>query len=162
MTTTSADDRFVNLSKLRTPEYIVLIAGPGLFISMFLPWFSTSGLGRIAGHAGDANVWSALSRPPIAYLTWCSWGSLILPWLIARGHKLSWTPGEMTVVFALTGVILILFVGVINRPGSPSGSIHLAWGYAISLLATGALVAAGVLRIRETPKRRPPPGVIVA
>jgi hypothetical protein len=139
--------RFLDLSRLGAPEYILCVAGPALFAAMFLPWFLATGNGRIGGMAGAATAWRAYPWALKGYLIWLSFGSFILPWIVARGHKLTWREGEMTMVFAITGVVLIACAGVVaGRPGAPDSSIHLQVGYALGLLATVAITVGGYLR----------------
>jgi hypothetical protein len=136
--------RYLDLSRLGVPEYILCVAGPLLFVAMFLPWFDAIGNGRINGHAGAASAWSVFPAALNGYLVWLSFGSFILPWIIVRGHSLSWREGEMTMVFAITGVALIVCDGILaGRPGEPDSLVHLGVGYPLGLLATIAITYAG-------------------
>ena len=54
---------------------------------------------------------------------------IILAWIIVRGHALAWPRGEMTAVVGVIAVVLTLFIGVIDKPGSPSGQISVTWGW---------------------------------
>jgi hypothetical protein len=136
--------RYLDLSRLGVPEHILCVAGPTLFFTMFLPWFDAIGNGRIGGHAGAANAWTAYPAALNGYLVWLSVGSFILPWIVARGHALSWREGEMTMVFAVAGVVVILCAGILaGRPGAPDGLIHLGPGYLLGLLSTVAITYAG-------------------
>jgi hypothetical protein len=136
--------RYLDLTRLGAPEYILCIAGPALFAAMFLPWFTASGNGRIHGQPGGVSAWAAFPSAVNGYLVWLSVGSFILPWIIARGHALSWREGEMTMVFAITGVALVLSDGIVlGRPGTPDSLIHLGAGYPLGLLATVAITYAG-------------------
>ncbi|MBA2793160.1 MAG: hypothetical protein H0U32_04075, partial [Thermoleophilaceae bacterium] len=81
----------------------------------------------------------------------------ILSWIIMRGHKLTWQPGEVTMIVGITSFVLILCNGIIlGRPGN-SVEIGLAIGYLVGLLASLGLAVAGFLRqSRYTAHRRPP------
>jgi hypothetical protein len=135
--------RYLELSRLGAPEYILCIAGPVLLAAMFLPWFQTAGSGGITGHSGAVSAWVAYPASINGYLVWLGIGSFILPWIVARGHALSWREGEMTMVFAITGVVLIVTDGVLTRPGQPDSLIHLGIGYPLGLLAAVAITYAG-------------------
>jgi hypothetical protein len=153
-------DRYLDASRLGTPERLGLAAGALLFAATFLPWFSTSGLGHINGSSGTFNAWQTFGWPLMAYLVWCSVAAFIGPWVVARGHKLTWTPGEMTMVFGVVGVVLVLLNGIVlGRPGEPSGETSLEIGYAVALLALLALTLAGLLKTAQSPRARRPPGV---
>ena len=54
---------------------------------------------------------------------------LILAYIIVRGHALSWPRGELTAVIALVALTLMIFRGVIDKPGSPPGEIGIAIGW---------------------------------
>jgi hypothetical protein len=138
-----ARNRYLELSRLGAPEYILCVAGPALLAAMFLPWFQTAGSGAVGGHTGAVSAWIAYPASLNGYLVWLGVGSFILPWIVARGHALSWREGEMTMVFAIAGVVLIVTDGVLVRPGGPDSLIHLGAGYPLGLLATVAITYAG-------------------
>jgi hypothetical protein len=56
-------------------------------------------------------------------------------------HELTWARGELTAVLAIVALGLVLYVGVIDRPGEPPGQIELEWGWYVAL--AGALMLAG-------------------
>ena len=49
---------------------------------------------------------------------------LILAWIIIRGHALSWPRGEMTAIVAIVALIMTLFLGVIDHPGTDRITIY--------------------------------------
>jgi hypothetical protein len=84
----------------------------------------------------------------------------ILSWIIARGHRLTWKPGEVTMVVGITALVLILCNGIIlGRPGD-SVDIGLGSGYFVALIASAGLLVAGYLRQAIYTEGRRPPGVI--
>jgi hypothetical protein len=85
---------------------------------------------------------------------------LILLWIIYREHELSWPRGEMTAVVGLTAATLLLYVGVVDRPGEPSGEIELDWSWWTAFGGTVAMAIGGSLRASEVGRKRKPPGVI--
>jgi hypothetical protein len=85
---------------------------------------------------------------------------LILAWIIARDHELSWPRGEMTAVVAMIALVLVLYVGVIDRPGEPSGEISLQIGWFAALAGCLLEVVGGGLRAGSTERPRKPPGVL--
>jgi hypothetical protein len=52
----------------------------------------------------------------------------ILAWIIIRGHALSWPRGELTALTALLALTMIVFRGVIAKPGAPPGQISITTG----------------------------------
>jgi hypothetical protein len=139
-------------------------AGLLLFGSLFLPWFSTSEdnpNSRIAGASGgdSANAWDTFGTLDWILLSNCA-APFILTWIIARGHSLTWRPGEVTMITGIVAFVLILCNGVIlGRPGD-SVEIGLTYGYFVALLASLAMMAAGYLRQARYTAARKPPGVL--
>jgi hypothetical protein len=157
-TITAASHKALDPSRIRARWfYINAVAGPALLISMFLPWYTTSGTGLINGHPGSMSAWQTFGALNV-YLVWCGLGCItVAPWIAARGDRLSWTPGELSIFFAVVGLALILFNGFIARPGSPSEDIHLGIGYPIALAAMAAIMYSSLLRAGvHRPARRPP------
>ena len=123
-----------------------------LVLSLFLPWFTTSssnpnstlGGGSIAG--GDsASAWQVFSTLDFLLVAAGS-APFILAWIIARGHKLTWKPGEVTMMVGMTAFVLILCNGIIlGRPGD-TVEIGLGIGYFVGLLASVGMLVAGYLR----------------
>ena len=113
------------------------------------------------GRAGDAQA--RLTRlqgehpadPVPAYLQ-----ALILAWVILRDHELSWPRGEMTAVVGMIAVVLVLYVGLVDRPGTPSSQISLEFGWIVALLGCAAVTVGGALRASGTERPRKPPGVL--
>jgi hypothetical protein len=88
----------------------------------------------------------------------------ILGWILVRGHKLSWAPGEMTMVVGFTAFVLILYNGVIDRPGAQiaEAGVSLQIGYWVALLAAAMMAATGFLRSQESggAAKRKAPGTV--
>jgi hypothetical protein len=160
MRATADRQSYFDVSRLRaTWFYVNLVCGPLLLVSMFLPWFSTSGVGTINGRAGSFNSWQTFGALNY-YLLWCAIGSItVAPWIAARRDRLSWTPGELSIFFAVLGFGLLLFNGFLARPGTPPGEIHLRAGFVLALVAMAGIIYASAIRVRgHTPDR--PPGVL--
>jgi hypothetical protein len=93
-------------------------------------------------------------------LTLAATAPFILSWIIARGHRLTWKPGEVTMVVGITAFVLILCNGIIlGKPGD-SVDIGFAIGYFVALLAALGMLVAGYLRQAFYTTARKPPGVI--
>ena len=139
-----------------------------LLFSLFLPWFGTSETNpnsKLYGASGGDTV-SAWQTFPIlrwALLAACT-APFILAWIIARGHKLTWKPGEVTMIVGITTFILILCNGIIlGRPkegSTPSVDISLSYGYLIALLGAAGMLVCGYLRQAVYEVAKKPPGVL--
>jgi hypothetical protein len=166
MEASSAEERrgYLDLSRLSPGEYFGMGAALVLFLSLFLPWFTTSSdnpNSTIAGAKGgaSANAWEVFSRLDILLVLACT-APFILSWIIARGHRLTWKPGEVTMVVGITAFVLILCNGIIlGRPGD-SVDIGLGIGYFVALLASIGMLVAGYLRQAVYGEVRKPPGVL--
>ena len=87
----------------------------------------------------------------------------ILGWILIRGHKLSWAPGELTMVVGFTAFILVLYNGLIDRPGSliAESGVSLDFGYWVALIATLMMSMTGFLRSQESGEQeRKAPGTV--
>ena len=131
---------------------------------LFLPWYETNpdnrnaiidglrGHGQRAGTAFPILRWLLLAAAV---------APLILAWVILRDHQLSWPRGEMTAVVGMIALVLVLYVGLVDRPGEPSGA-DLAADRAGSSPSLGCalMIAGGAMRAGSTERPRKPPGVL--
>ena len=156
--------RYLDLSRLSPAEYLGMAAALVLLILLWLPWFTTSAENpnsAIAGATGgeSANAWQVFSSLDVLLVLACA-APFILAWIIARGHRLTWKPGEVTMVVGITAMVLILCNGIIlGRPGD-GVEIGLGIGYLVALLGSAGLLVAGYLRQAIYTEGRKPPGVI--
>jgi hypothetical protein len=155
---------YLDFSKLSPAEFFGMGAALVLFGSLFLPWFTTSEDNRnsqLAGVSGgdSVNAWETFARLDWLFVAACA-APFILSWIIARGHSLTWRPGEVTMIVGITTFVLILCNGVIlGRPGD-SVDIGLSYGYLVGLLAASGMMVAGFLRQSVYTTDRKPPGVL--
>jgi hypothetical protein len=150
------------------------IASLALIVSiLFLPWYSYD----LAGveKSGSSDDWicgvgdtSCTGFETFPILRWllllAALAPAILGWILIRGHKLSYPPGEMTMVAGFAATILIAYNGIIDKPGSGTAEIGLGldWGYWIALLSAIAIAATGFLRSLESggAQARKAPGTV--
>jgi hypothetical protein len=154
---------YVDLSRLTPGEFMGMLAALILLGSLWLPWFSLSSIhSDLGGQHGSGHSVTAWDVFPV--LRWllvaaCT-APFILSWIIARGHKLTWRPGEVTMIVGITAFVLILCNGIVlGRPGDTVG-IGLDIGYFVALLAAAGMLVAGYLRQAIYTDARKPPGVL--
>ena len=142
---------------------ISTLGGLLLAVSVFLAWYS---LGNHFAHINSCHGphtsctgWNSLTIMRYAFLLGAV-APAILSWIIVRGHALSWPRGELTAVVAVVALILILFRGVIDKPGSPNEEISLDYGWFVALVGGLLILAGSVWRARESAPQRKPPGVL--
>jgi hypothetical protein len=143
-------------------EYYGFIGAAVLFFSLFLPWYGTSSNpnAKINGLAGTFNAFETFKLLDILLVGAC-FAPFILAWIVARGHALTWRPGEVTMIVGMTAFVLIFLNGIIlGRPGGPDSEIELKIGWFVGLLGAAGICAAGVLRQAEQARDRKPPGVL--
>src|SRR3954451_21165805 len=152
----------MNLGRLGRGEFLAVLGGLLLAIGVFLPWYETNPDNRNANLDGATGSFSAWGAHPI--LRWLvlapAAAPLILAWIILRDHELSWPRGELTAVVGMIALVLILYVGLVDRPGTPSGQISLKFGWFVSVLGCALIVVGGALRPGGTERPRKPPGVL--
>jgi hypothetical protein len=150
------------MERLTVNELVAMVGGLMLAGGLFGDWYaSVSKLATIAGSTGLGTYsgWDVHSilRWPLLVI---SIAPFILAYIIVRDHQLTWARGELTAVLAIVAFGLMLYVGVIDRPGDPPGQIELRWGWYVAI-AGGALMLYGATRrSEETERRRKPPGTI--
>ena len=156
---------YLDFSRVSPGEMLGMGAALVLLLSLWLPWFTTSSENpnsRLPGgvSGGDsANAWQVFSTLDWLLVAACA-APFILTWIVARGHALTWKPGEVTMIVGIVAFVLILCNGIIlGRPGE-SVDIGLGIGYFVGLLASLGMLAAGYLRQAVYTTARKPPGVI--
>jgi hypothetical protein len=150
------------MERLTRNELIAVLGGLLLAGAIFAPWYeAVSPLAVLGGFAGvgEHSAWQVhdIVRWPLLVF---AIAPFILAYIIARDHELSWARGELTAVLALIGVGLVLYVGIVDRPGEPPGQIELRWGWYVALLGSVLMIVGAGLRTGETARTRKPPGTI--
>jgi hypothetical protein len=153
----------VNIRALNRGEVLSTAGAILLVISVFLAWFSLGNanahLNGCHGAGTHCTGWNSLSAFRYLLLL-AAIAPIILSWIIIRGHALAWPRGEMTAVVAVIAIILTLFRGVIDPPGSPPEEISVTYGFFIALVAGILMLLGSVWRAQEAAPRRKPPGVL--
>src|SRR6478735_5902046 len=152
----------MNFSRLGRGEFLAVLGGVALALSLFLPWYETNPDNRnavIDGVRGTVSAWDVFS-----ILRWlllaAAVAPLILAWVILRDHQLSWPRGDMTAVVGMVALVLVLYVGLISRPGEPRSEISLRFGWYLAVLGCLLTAAGGATRAGGTERPRKPPGVL--
>ena len=152
----------MNFSRLGRGEYLAVLGGLLLALSLFLPWYETNPDNRnamIDGVRGSATAFDAF--PILRWLLLAAAvAPLILAWVILRDHQLSWPRGELTAVVGMVAIVLVLYVGLVDRPGTPSSQIELRIGWFVALVGCVLIVFGGAMRAGSTERPRKPPGVL--
>lgn len=133
-----------------------------LVVGLFLPWYDvSSALGIINDHKGVGSYsgWEVDTKIRWLLLL-AAIAPFVLAWIVVRDHALSWPRGELTMVISLIAAVLILYVGVVSRPGEPQSAISLDIGWFVALLGSLLMFGGSVSRQQETGVARKPPGVI--
>jgi hypothetical protein len=149
-------------ARLHRNEYMGMLGGALLAVSVFLPWYGTDSDNRFANIDGERGHQSCFDVHPI--LRWlliaAAVAPFILAYIIANDIKLSWARGEMTAVTSIAAFGLVFYNGIIDRPGEPSSAISLEFGWFLAVLGTLMMIAGAALRSSEHERARKPPGTI--
>ncbi len=168
----------MEFSRLNRTRVLIGAAGSALLIIslLFLPWYSLAenpqriegpdfnSDGFICG-TGEFECTGFETFPILRWLLLAAAiAPLILAYILVRGHKLSYPPGEMTMVAGFASFVLISYNGLIDRPGSGVAEIGitLEYGYYIALFAAIIIAAVGFTRSLESGgrKARKAPGTV--
>jgi hypothetical protein len=153
----------MELKELDRGELIAILGGLALGISLFLSWFS---LGNRYAYVhscrgSGAGCTGFTSLGPISYiLLLIAIVPLVLAWVVVSGSRLTWPRGELTAVMSLIALTLVVFFGIIDRPGWPSGEIDLSIGWFIALLGGALIFLGAITRAQESSRRKKPPGML--
>lgn len=165
-----------DLRRVQRSEIIGFIGAAILLFSLFLNWFSTScatkaeatangacnGNSRLHGQYGSFDAFATYGILDWLLVAACV-APFILAYIIARGHDLTWRPGEVTMIVGITAFSLILVNGIIlGRPGGDDPNnvdISIEIGYWIGLLGSAGIAFGGFVR-QARGIRSKPPGVM--
>jgi hypothetical protein len=167
-----------SLKRLHWYEFVGFAGALILAGSLFLPWFSTSCASDAAAHAaaragGEGcnpnSVYNGMRGDfsgfaTFKYLDWILVAACIAPfilaYIIARGHKLSWKPGEVTMIIGMIATALILLNGIIL--GKPGDTVDMKFeiGWFVGLFGAILLMVGGTLRQALHADAKKPPGVM--
>jgi hypothetical protein len=159
---------YLDTSQLTPGEFGGCAAAGVLLLSLFLPWFGTSDnpnsvigdeTDPVIGPEDTVNAFQVFGILDWLLVAACT-APFILAWIVARGHKLTWKPGEVTMIVGITGFVLIVCNGIILGRPDPGIEISLKIGYLVGLLACLGMAFSGFLRQSRYTEGRKPPGVI--
>ena len=163
-----------DIRRVQRSEIIGFVGAGILLLSLFLTWFSTScdekGLPKgcnpnseLHGQHGDFTAFQTYGILDYLLVAACL-APFILAYIIARGHELTWRPGEVTMIVGITAFSLILVNGIIlGRPGGDDPAnvdISIQIGYIVGLLGAACIAFGGFVRQASAIKGRKPPGVL--
>ena len=134
---------------------------PAARVAVFLPWYGTSDNpnAEIDGGRGDFSAWEV--HPILRWLLLlAALAPLILAWIVLRDHELSWPRGELTAVVAMAALGLVLYNGIVSRPGEPRSQIGLQVGWFLAVAGIVLMMVGGAKRAAEVERARKPPGVL--
>jgi hypothetical protein len=150
----------MDTSKLSRGEIIAAFGSLLLAIGVFLPAYETGNANaNIDGAHGSLSIWQVHGILRILFLL-AALAPIVLLWIVIRDHELSWPRGEMTAVIGLTAATLLFYIGIIDRPGEPSGQIALKYGWILAMVGAIMTAVGGAIRSSETARTRKPPGVL--
>ena len=153
----------MHFSKLSLSELLGMVAAALLVVAvLFLDWYD---LGRIAARTQmnedficGSGQFSCTGYETFPIMRWlllaAASAPFILAYIVVRGHKLSWAPGELTMVVGFTAFVLIAYNGLIDPPGAGNEEIQVTeqLGYFVALAAAAGIAASGIGRSMEEQK----------
>ena len=150
------------MERLTVNELVAMFGGLLVGACLFADWYSAvSALAVLAGPKGIASHSGWETHLVLRWLLLVMASApFILAYIVARDHQLTWARGELTAVLSIFAFGVLLYVGVIDRPGTPAGQIELEWGWYGAVLGSILMLAGSALRTGETERRRKPPGTI--
>ena len=168
-----------DIRRIHRSELIGFGGSAVLLGSMFLNWFSTScatgaaakisqmhGESMCNPHAkinnayGSFNAFQTYKTLDVLLVLACI-APFVLAYIIARGHDLTWRPGEITMIVGIVAFTLILVNGVVlGKPGTTKSELSFEIGYLVGLAGSLLISVGGFARQAMSIKSRKPPGVM--
>ncbi len=152
----------MDFGRLQRGEFIGFAGVGVLLLSLFLPWFETNpdnANAQINGQPGEFNAFETYGTLDWLLVAACL-APFILAWIVIRQHKLTWRPGEITMIVGMVAFALILLDGVIlGRPGGTARhavDIGISYGYWVGLFGAFLISLGGFRRQAENVKAKPP------
>jgi hypothetical protein len=140
---------------------IALVSALGLFVSMFLPWYSKTVVEGAKAAQTSQSAFSAFSFVELAVLLVSS-GVLAMLFSRAEGREFRLPGGDGTIVMIAGGwAALLIFYRMLDKPtlqGTQkiTATVGVEWGIFIALLLAIGLLAAG-RRMRAAEHAQSPP-----
>lgn len=152
----------MDLKRVSLGEVIAIVGGALLGVGLFLKWYeSVSRLAMINGEKGEGVFTGFEVHTLIRWLFLAAAiAPLILTYIIARNHTLSWPRGQVTSVVAIAVFGLLVYNGIIDRPGEPASQIELEYGWYVSTAGAMLMLYGSVRRQQESEIKRKPPGTL--
>jgi hypothetical protein len=153
----------VDFSKVGRLELIsVLCAVIALVSLFFLPWYDNTSIVAQASGGGicDPGNTTCTGWETFPILRWIlllgALAPVLLVYILVTSRKLSWAPGELTMVGAFAGLTLIIYNGIIDKPGTgvQETGVSLRYGYWIALLAGIGMASTAFMRSQQTGGRQ--------
>ena len=135
-------------------QRVCALAALSLWITMFLPWYSETGVAKNSAVSLSLTAWGAFSFVELAVLLV---SVAVLALLFARGERRAFhlPGGDGTVILvAGTWVGLLIFYRILDKPSAPAVITGVQWGIFLALFAAIWLAWTG-LRIRRTHRAEP-------
>ena len=152
----------MDVRRITLSEIIAAVGGLLLAVSVFVKWYEArpeNANANINGMKGVVTAWDAHSILRYLLLA-AALAPIVLLYIVVRDHELSWPRGEMTAVIGIIAFGLVVYQGVIDRPGEPPSEIELEIGWWMALLGTILITVGGSYRASTTERPRKPPGVM--
>jgi hypothetical protein len=152
----------MDVRRITFSEIIAAVGGVLLALSVFVKWYEArpeNANANINGMKGVVSAWDAHTILRYVFLL-AALAPIVLLYIVVRDHELSWPRGEMTAVIGIIAFGLVVYQGVIDRPGEPPSEIELEIGWWMALLGTILIIVGGSIRASTTERPRKPPGVI--
>ena len=150
------------MDRLTVNELAAMLGGLLLGATLFVHWYAVvSPLAQLAGREGLGSYSGWQTHLVLRWLLLAvAVAPFVLAYIVVRDHELSWARGELTAVLSIVACGLLLYIGVVDRPGEPAGQIELAWGWYAALLGAILMLGGSALSTADAGASRRPPGAI--
>ncbi len=143
-------------STTRVPEAVAVAGSLLLAIALFLPWYVTdphSAASNIDGVKGSLSGWTVHEAMRYAVLGLAVVQLVLSVAALARPQSAR-DLAEAAMVMAVNSFGIVVYFGLIYRPGEPMNTISLRYGWFLALIGVVVALVAAVARVQASSRRR--------
>ena len=140
----------------RTPEFLSAAGSLMTAVGLFLPWYATDPdrtASNIDGVRGEISGWTVHEAMRYVILVLALIQLALALAALRPGADLR-ALAEATMVMAVNSFGIVIYFGLIFRPGEPPATIDLQYGWAVATVGTVATLIGAVMRAQRSSRRR--------